>query len=300
MSRYVIAAAQYPIDRLADWEAYSTKLRSWVAKASAGHARLAVFPEYGAMELAALDSATMGDLAGSMQGVAALIPRVDALHEELAREHQIYILAASAPVRREDGRYVNRARLFAPNGEVGFQDKLIMTRFEREHWGVSGGDQLTVFDTALGRIGVCICYDCEFPLIARTLVEAGAEILLIPSCTDTLHGYHRVRIGTMARALEGQCIAVQAPTVGEATWSPAVDMNRGRAGIFGPPDVGFPENGIIAEGGLDTPEWIFGEIDTSHVAEARAKGSALNTAHWIEQPGLSGISQAAIVRTLSV
>jgi predicted amidohydrolase len=105
-----------------------------------------------------------------------------------------------------------------------------------------------VFDTALGRIGVLICYDAEFPLLGRALIEAGVEILLVPSCTEALSGYWRVRIGAMARALEGQCVVVHSPTVGPAPWSPAVDMNTGAAAIYGPPDLGFPETGVLAEG----------------------------------------------------
>ncbi|MCE8472812.1 amidohydrolase, partial [Rhodovulum sulfidophilum] len=123
-------------------------------------------------------------------------------------------------------------------------------------WNVHPGGPLALFDTALGRIGVLICYDCEFPLLARALVEAGAEILLVPSCTDTLAGYWRVRIGAMARALEGQCVVVQSPTLGEAPWCPAVDVNIGAAAIYGPPDTGFPSTGILAEGALNAPGWV--------------------------------------------
>ena len=101
-----------------------------------------------------------------------------------------------------------------------------------------------MFDTALGRIGVLICYDSEFPLLARAQIEAGAQLLLVPSCTDSLHGYWRVRLAAQARALEGQCYAIQAPLVGNAEWSPAIDINRGAAGIFGPPDGAFPDDGI--------------------------------------------------------
>jgi hypothetical protein len=74
---------------------------------------------------------------------------------------------------------------------------------------------------------VLICYDAEFPLLGRALMEAGVEILLVPSCTEALSGYWRVRVGAMARALEGQCVVVHAPTVGPADWSPAVDLNTG-------------------------------------------------------------------------
>ncbi|MFD2781005.1 hypothetical protein ACFS32_07615 [Novosphingobium pokkalii] len=97
MPRFTVAAAQYPIDRLADWAAYKAKLTSWVEQAVAGGAALLVFPEYGAMELASLDPATMADLAGSIDTVSALLPRVDALHARLAQAHGVHILAASAP-----------------------------------------------------------------------------------------------------------------------------------------------------------------------------------------------------------
>jgi len=285
MTRFTIAAAQYPIEALADWAAYEAKLRRWVAEAAAGGAALAVFPEYGAMELASLDPATMGDLAGSLASVAALLPRVDALHAELAAHTGMHILAASAPFRRDDGAYVNRARLFTPQGKVGVQDKLIMTRFEREEWGVSGGSPLRLFETALGKIGITICYDSEFPLLARALVEAGMELLLVPSCTEAALGYWRVRLGAQARALEGQCYAVHSPTVGQAEWSPAVDANRGAAAIYSPPDRGFPDDGVVVLGEMDAPQWVLGEVDLARVAALRADGGVLNALHWAEQPG---------------
>ncbi len=142
----------------------------------------------------------MGDLQGSIATVSALLPRVDALHRDLAAKHDIWILAASAPRRRADGRFVNAARLFSPDGSSAHQDKLLMTRFEREEWGIVGGDQLNVFVTPFGRLAVLICYDSEFPLLARAAVEAGAQVLLVPSCTETMRGYWRVRLGSQARA----------------------------------------------------------------------------------------------------
>jgi len=285
MKRFTVAAAQYPIEQLSSWQAYADKLTRWVEQAAAGGAALAVFPEYGAMELASLDPATMGDLAGSLASVSALLPQVDALHSELAARFGLHILAASAPAALESGAYVNRARLFAPSGKVGVQDKLVMTRFEREEWGVAASPTLRLFDTALGRIGVNICYDSEFPLLARAQVEAGMELLLVPSCTDSEHGYWRVRLGSQARALEGQCYAVHSPTVGEAPWSPAVDVNRGAAAIYGPPDRGMPASGVLAIGAMDAAQWVFAEVDLDLVAQLRADGGVLNARHWSEQPG---------------
>ena len=81
-----------------------------------------------------------------------------------------------------------------------------MTRFENEQWLISAGDEIRVFDTDFGKIAINICYDSEFPLIARQQVEAGADLILVPSCTDTQAGFHRVRLGCQARALENQCL----------------------------------------------------------------------------------------------
>lgn len=276
-----IAAAAYPIDWFDDFDAYASKISRWVGEAKG--ADLLVFPEYAAMELASLGGRDVaGDLEASLHQVARHVDAVRDLHAALAAEHGCHILAGSGPVF--DGpRPVNRAVLYGPDGVIGHQDKQIMTRFEREDWDVTGGPGLRIFDTALGRIGILICYDSEFPLLGRILAEAGAELLLVPSCTDTVAGFHRVRIGAMARALESQCVVVQAPTVGACGWMPALDENRGRAAIYGPPDGFWPETGIIAEGAMDAPGWVIADIDLSRVRQSRADGAVLPFAHWPEQ-----------------
>lgn len=275
-----IAAAAYPADWHQNWRSYEEKITRWVA---ATDADLLVFPEYGAMELASLAGALIAkDLKASIQAVSDLSARTDALHAALACERGKHILAASGPVLA-DGLARNRARLFTPSGGCGAQDKIVMTRFEREEWAISGGGPLRVFETAVGRIGVLICYDAEFPLLSRALVEAGAEILLVPSCTDSAAGYRRVRIGAMARALEGQCVVVHAALVGAADWSPAIDVSIGAAAIYGPPDKGFPDSGVVAEGAMNAPGWVEAEIDLSRVADVRTDGAVLNVAHWVDQ-----------------
>jgi len=296
MGRIVrIAAAAYQPTWLDTFAIYRAKIEAWIRRAADEGADLVVFPEYGLMELASLDGAAVAsDLARSMAAVAA---RDDAVHEifrGLAGEQKLHVLAPSGPVRRADGTYINRAVLHAPNGCSGMQEKLVMTRFERETWAVSRGGGVNVFDTALGRIGVLICYDAEFPLAARAMVEAGAEILLVPTCTDTVHGYTRVQVGAQARALEGQMITVAAPLVGEAAWSPAIDVNRGRAGIFGPPDIGFPDSGIIALGDLDAPGFVNASVDLDLVTQVRRSGQVLNFAHWPEQPGATELAAAVV------
>ncbi len=284
-----IAAAAYPLDWFDDWSGYETKLSAWVAEAAGLGAELLVFPEYGAMELASLGGAAVAaDQKGSLHEVSRHRPAVDALHARLAAQHGVHILGASGPVydkQADPARPVNRATFYGPQGILGHQDKAMMTRWEREDWDVCPGRTQTLFATGIGRIGVSICYDSEFPLLARGLAEAGAEILLVPSATETLAGFTRVRVGAMARALENQMIAVHAPVVGTAHWCAGMGENTGRASIYGPPDRGFPPEGIIAQGGLGEPGWVIAEISLDAVRDVRADGGVLNLTHWPEQLG---------------
>jgi predicted amidohydrolase len=176
--------------------------------------------------------------------------------------------------------YRNRSYLFHPDGRSEFQEKLQMTRFENEQWLIQAGDTLRVFDTELGRIGIDVCYDSEFPLIARRQVEMGADLILVPSCTDTLAGYWRVRIGSQARALENQCFVVQSSTVGEAPWSPAVDVNVGAAAIYAPVDRGFPDDGVLATGELNAAQWVYADVNLAAIAEVRRSGQVFNYRDW--------------------
>lgn len=279
-----IATAAYPLDWFENWAEYEAKLSGWVASAAAQHADLLVFPEYGAMELASLGGrGAANDLETAMQTVAGHAVAADALHDRLARAYGVYILAGSGPVADSGKRPVNRARLFGPDGAMGHQDKQIMTMYERAPMDVRPGGPLRVFDTGFGRVGVLICYDVEFPQLARTLVEAGVEIILAPSFTEQLSGYWRVRIGAMARALEGQCIVAHAPCVGAGIGCPAMGASSGAAAIYGPPDLGFPETGILAEGRQNEPGWVFAEIEQDSVARVRKEGHVRNFAHWAEQ-----------------
>ncbi len=291
-----IAAAQYPIEELASFAAFEAKLSAWVAEAASQSAELLVFPEYAALELAALAGREVSsDLKASLEALQSYLPAYDSAYAALAKQHGLYILAGSAPVRLPDGAYVNRARLFAPSGASAHQQKCIMTRFEAEEWGISPSSGFTVFDTAVGKLGITICYDSEFPLIARALAEAGAEILLAPSCTETLAGYHRVRTSCAARALENQIFAIQSPTIGDAPWLAGLETNAGAAGVFAPAESRFSIDGVIAQGTLNTPQWVYADLDLEALARIRKDGEVLNARDWQLQPGAAPLPPAKLV-----
>jgi predicted amidohydrolase len=276
-----IATAQYDISFLADWQAYQDKTERWVAEAVQMDAKLLLFPEYASMELASLFGQEIYSSLNKQLVVMQSVhdDYVD-LFKHLAEQHQCIIQAGSFPVQIEPGVYRNRAYLFVPDGKVEYQDKLMMTRFENEHWLISPGKELKVFATEIGKIAINTCYDSEFPLIARKQVELGANLILVPSCTDTLAGYHRVKIGCQARALENQCYVVQSCLVGNAEWSEAVDVNVGSAAIYTPVDWGFPDNGVLAAGELNAVQWVFGEVSLNACAVVREQGQVFNYRDW--------------------
>lgn len=283
--RFTAAAAQYPLRFFRSWAEYRDNLTDWVARGAA-RAQLLTFPEYAGMELASLGGADAAlDLKRSIEVVDGFRRDADALHADLAVKHGVHILAGSLPSIPSDGRARNVARLFAPNSRMGEQTKLMMTRFEDELWGVCPGHEICVFDSDLGRIGTAICFDVEFPLVVRAMAEAGAEVVLAPSCTDSLHGYWRVRVGAQARALENQIHVVQSPLVGDADWLTACDVNIGAGGVFGPPDKGFPADGVMALGQMNMADWVFADIDLDKAAAVRADGAVFNDKRWRDQPG---------------
>ncbi len=293
-----VAAAQFPFGQPATFEAWAKNLAAWVEQGAATGAQLLVFPEYGAIELAATCGPKIAtDLQATLAAVADLVPAMEAATSELARRHNLHILAGSGPSRCADGRFTNAARLITPTGRIGVQNKMIMTPFEVA-WGVVPGDALKVFDTELGRIGIAVCYDCEFPLLVRAQAEAGAELILIPSCTERLAGFHRVRAGAVARALESQIATVTSPTIRDASWSPAVDRNTGAAGIFTPPEAQIAETGVLAEGRINEPGWIAATIDLVALRRIRSEGEMRNHADWQRQPGASPLSSRCEIESL--
>jgi len=276
-----VAAAQYSIGFHKNWSVYADKVTTWVDVAAENGAKILLFPEYSSMELTSLFGGEVYEsLEKQLTAMQSLLADFLKLFQSLAINYQCYIQAGSFPVCNASGDFHNHAYLFMPDGQFDFQEKLQMTRFESERWNIKSGSKIKVFATDYGSIAINICYDSEFPLFARKQVESGANLILVPSCTDTLAGYHRVRIGCQARALENQCYVVQSPTVGPVEWNQAVDENIGAAAIYTPVDIGFPDNGILAIGEINKAQWVYADIDLGKIAEVRKNGQVSNYRDW--------------------
>lgn len=262
---------------------FFARLDRVAADASLQGADLLVLPEYVSMVLAGAEIKTP-DLEAEL---AAILNQTDALLDNfstIAQRHKLHILGGTLPMLGADGKVYNRAPFIAPSGAIKFQDKQAMTRFEAEEWNIAPGAGPVVFDTALGRIGVSICYDSEFPLHVRAQVEAGAKLILVPSCTSTPAGFNRVRFSSRARAVENQCYVAMVPLVGDAAWSAAIDVNIGHSALFAPCDEGFPDDGVIAAGLLNASGLVLANADFTAIDIVRADGNVLNHRDWQKIP----------------
>lgn len=298
-----VAAWQYPIERHATFAAWRDKVMRTASDAATAGAELLVMPEYCSMELTSiLTSEEQATLATQLDAIQRLAGDYQSALADIARASKLAIVGGSFPERDvigpppgsppSDGLAIavfhNRLRVFGASGDAVVIEKLQMTRFERELWGITGGSAQAVIDLGAIKLGVAICYDAEFPLIVRRLVEAGANVIAVPSCTDGLAGYHRVRVACAARALENQCYVVQAPTVGLAPWSIALDENVGAAGVFAPCDKGFPADGVVAMGPLDQPHLLIADLDLAKLDEVRRDGQVLGHRDWSSAAHLGG------------
>ncbi len=280
MSPLTLACLAWPVEPLGSVAAYAAKLDGWCAKAKARGARMLLAPEYACVELGvALAGNSGADEATELRAMVATSGEVLEAMRAAARRHALWLQPGTLPMA-DGARIVNRAPLIAPDGRLAMQEKRQMTRFESERWGIAAGAPPSVFETPWGPIGIAICYDAEFPKLVRAQVEAGAWLILVPTCTDTAHGFQRVRIAARARAMENQCFVAIAPTVGGFPASAALDENHGAAGIFGPVDRGFAADGIVAEGEYDAPGLVLATLDPARLEAVRAEGAVRNHRDW--------------------
>ena len=271
-----LALSQYPITEHASFDAWKEHVENWVKAAIHSGAKLLVFPEYGAMELTSLYADKIrSDLKGQLENMQEFLPGFIAHFQQLAASYDCVIVAPSFPVQ-EGQKFVNRAYVFSA-ANYSFQDKHFMTRFEDEDWGISSSDGiLRVFETKYGKFGVQICFDIEFAAGGQLLAQNGAELIVVPSCTETLKGATRVHIGARARAMEQQTYTGVSQTVRDALWSPAVDINYGYSAAYSSPDGDFNDEGILSIEPAQKEGWMIVDLKSEKNETIRQSGQVLN------------------------
>ncbi|MEX0619302.1 MAG: carbon-nitrogen hydrolase family protein [Pseudohongiellaceae bacterium] len=193
----------------------------------------------------------------------------------LAVTYNINVIAGSMPVINDNELY-NVSYLCRRDGTMEDQYKLHPTPHEKRDWIMRGGDRLKAFDTDFGRIGILICYDVEFPELARLLSEEEVQILFVPFWTDTKNGYLRVRHCAQARAIENECYVVIAGSVGNLPKVDNVDIQYGHSAVFSPSDFAFPHDAIVSETSPNTEMTLIADLDIAKLKQLQNEGSVRN------------------------
>jgi len=234
---------------------------------------LVVFPEL--LNAPLLKNFNQENPAEAMRSLSEYTNEIRTFFVNMAITYNINIVTGSMPELKDDALY-NVAFLCQRDGTWGAQYKLHITPDELQYWGLRGGNQLEIFDTDIGKIGILICYDVEFPELARHLADKGMTLLLVPFLTDTKNAYLRVRRCAQARAVENECYVAISGSVGNLPKVENMDIQYSQSAVFTPSDFAFPHDAIAAETTPNTEMTLMVDLDLDLLKELRQKGSVQN------------------------
>jgi predicted amidohydrolase/GNAT superfamily N-acetyltransferase len=259
-----------PFTRLDD---FLQQVEFFVDAVSGYNSDLVLFPEL--LNAPLLANFNQENPAEAMRSLSEYTDDIRVAFGNLAISYNINIIAGSVPLMDGDALY-NVSYLCRRDGTWDVQYKLHITPDEAQYWGFKGGDTIRIFDTDIGKVGILICYDVEFPELARHLVDKGMTILFVPFWTDTKNAYLRVRRCAQARAIENECYVAISGSVGNLPKVENMDIQYSQSAVFTPSDFAFPHDAIAAEATPNTEMTLMVDIDLDLLKELRQQGSVRN------------------------
>ncbi len=270
-----IAVVQYQQRRIESFEDFSRICGYFVDTVADNKSDFVVFPEYFAIQLLSIENEALSPRE-SMLRMAEYNDQIEELFQGLAIRYNVNIIGGSHPVLTADGRLLNMAHVFLRDGSVFEQPKLHPTPGERYWWQIEGGDYLRAIETDSGTIGVLICYDAEFPELARHLVDQGADIIFVPYSTEERQAHLRVRYSCHARAIENQIYVATAGNVGNLPRVQNMDIHYAQSAILTPCDFPFARDGIAAQCTENSEMLAFADLNLEQLRSARQYGTVQN------------------------
>jgi predicted amidohydrolase/ribosomal protein S18 acetylase RimI-like enzyme len=268
-----IGAVNFQIRAISSFEEFSEQVRFFVDVGSDYRCDFLLFPELFTLELLSLSKARRPGAAA--RKLAEFTPRYLELFTRLAREFNVNIIGGSQ-FTLEKRKLYNIAYLFRRDGTIGKQYKLHITPSEKRWWGVEGGTKVEVFDTDRGRIAINVCYDVEFPELARVAAKRGAQILFVPFNTDERRAYLRVRHCAQARCIENHLYVVIAGCTGNLPNVHNADIHYAQSAVLTPADISFARDGVANECQPNVETIVLQDVDVELLRQHRYTGSTTN------------------------
>ena len=272
-----VATMNYQMRTVASFDEFATQCEFFIDTAADYHCDFVLFPEL-------LTNQLLGLVPPDRPAIQARSldqftnDYVDYFHRS-AIKYNVNVIAGSH-LTVENGTLYNIAYLFHRDGRVEKQYKLHITPAEQRWWGVEPGRKISVFDTDMGKIAILVCYDSEFPELARIATGRGAEILFIPYNTDIRAAHIRVRSCAAARCIENHVYAVLSGPIGNLPQVEGADIHYAQAAILTPSDIHFPRDGIAAQANENVEALIIHDLDMAVLRRTRRQGSVRP---WIDR-----------------
>lgn len=270
-----VATVQYMQRKVNSFEQFVQYVEYFVDVVADYKSDFVVFPELFSLQLLSIENQELTPQQ-SIEALTKYTPLIKKAFRDMALSYNVNIIAGSHPTRVENGRVENIAYVFLRDGRIHAQPKIHPTPNEVYWWNIEGGNRLNAIETDCGPIGVLICYDSEFPELARHLADQGAQILFVPFCTDERQGYLRVRYCCQARAVENQFYVVMSGNVGNLPNVANMDIQYAQSCILTPCDFPFARDGIAADTTPNVETVAFADLRPETLTIARNSGTVQN------------------------
>ncbi|MBW4257453.1 carbon-nitrogen hydrolase family protein [Methanobacterium subterraneum] len=183
-----------------------------------------------------------------------------------AKKENIHIVAGSIP-ELYHGNIYNSSFIINPQGKIlDVHRKVHLFDIDvpgeisfKESETLTAGNQITVVDTPLCRIGICICYDIRFSELSRLMALEGAQLIIVPGAFNLTTGPAHWKPLIQVRAIDNQVFM--------AANSPARDINASYV-AYGHSMVADPWGNILKEAGTGE-EIIYANIDLDLIPKIR-------------------------------
>ncbi|KTD15008.1 GNAT family N-acetyltransferase [Legionella israelensis] len=274
VDRVRLSLVQYMQRRVHSFDEFARYVEYFVDVVADYYADFVLFPEMLTLQLLSIENEPLKPEKAILKLTEYQESFIE-LMSSLAVKYNINIIGGSHPTKLKDGVY-NISYIFLRDGQIHEQSKIHPTPNERYWWNIRGGNELKTIATDCGPIAVLICYDCEFPELARHAINQGAKIIFVPFCTDERQSYMRVRYCAQARAVENQCYIVMAGNVGNLPGVLNMDIQYAQSAIFTPCDFPFARDGIAADTTPNVEMVSFADLSLHTLEATRSQGTVLN------------------------
>jgi predicted amidohydrolase/ribosomal protein S18 acetylase RimI-like enzyme len=265
-----LCLVQYMMRRITSFEEFAQQCEFLVDVSSDYKSDFCVFPELFTTQLLSLVDA--GDPASAARALAGYTPKYLELFNELAIRYNVNIVGGSQFAIEGEDLY-NISYLFRRDGTIGKQYKIHGTPNEQRWWGVTSGDKVEVFETDRGKVAILLCYDVEFPELARIATAKGARIIFVPYNTDERYAYLRVRHCAQARAIENQIYVAISGCAGVLPFVDNADMHYAQCAVLTPSDFPFARDAVAAESMPNIETMVVQDVDVELLRRNRAVGT---------------------------